>query len=98
MCHSTRSNGWASGERDSDSTPITSLPARNGTATVWAVGTEIHLVERLARARQSIRGSRERMDTYTRSLMEHGTEATERDISWLDSLIAGERQQGGQQS
>jgi len=56
------------------------------------------LVERLARARQSIRGSRERMDTYTRSLMEHGTEATERDISWLDSLIAGERQQGGQQS
>jgi len=54
-----------------------------------------HLVERLARARQSIRGSRERMDTYTRSLMEHGTEATERDISWLDSLIADERQQGG---
>jgi DNA-binding PadR family transcriptional regulator len=53
------------------------------------------LVERLARARQSIRGSRERMDTYTRSLMEHGTEATERDISWLDSLIADERQQGG---
>jgi DNA-binding PadR family transcriptional regulator len=54
-----------------------------------------HLVERLARARQSIRTSRERLDTYTRSLMEHGTEATERDISWLDSLIADERQQGG---
>jgi DNA-binding PadR family transcriptional regulator len=55
-----------------------------------------HLVERLARARQSIRTSRERLDTYTRSLMEHGTEATERDISWLDSLIADERQQRGQ--
>jgi hypothetical protein len=27
--------------------------------------------------------------------MEHGTEATERDISWLDSLIATERRQGG---
>jgi len=54
-----------------------------------------HLVERLARARASIRVGRERMDAYTRSLMEHGTEATERDISWLDSLIATERRQGG---
>jgi DNA-binding PadR family transcriptional regulator len=52
------------------------------------------LVERLARARTSFRGRRERMDLYTRSLIEHGTEATERDISWLDSLIAQERQGG----
>lgn len=56
-----------------------------------------HLVERLARARASIRAGRERMDAYTASLMEHGTEATERDISWLDSLIATERRQGGTQ-
>ena len=56
-----------------------------------------HLVERLARARVSIRAGRERMDAYTRSLMEHGTEATERDISWLDSLIATERRQGGKE-
>ena len=54
-----------------------------------------HLVERLARARASIRAGRERMDAYTRSLIEHGTEATERDISWLDGLIATERRQGG---
>ena len=53
------------------------------------------LVERLARARSTIRASKERMDAYTRSLMEHGTEATERDISWLDSLIATERRQRG---
>lgn len=52
------------------------------------------LVERLARARTSFRGRRERMDSYTRSLIEHGTETTERDISWLDSLIAQERQGG----
>src|SRR5437763_4297161 len=51
------------------------------------------LVERLARARTTIRAGRERMDAYTRSLMEHGTEATERDISWLDTLIATERRQ-----
>ena len=54
-----------------------------------------HLVERLARARAAIRAQRERMDAYTRSLMEHGTEATERDISWLDALIETERQHGG---
>jgi DNA-binding PadR family transcriptional regulator len=57
-----------------------------------------HLVERLARAKASIRSGRERMDAYTQSLMEHGTETTERDISWLDSLIATERRQRGNQS
>lgn len=51
------------------------------------------LVERLARARASVRAGRERLDAYTRSLLEHGTEATERDISWLDRLIAAERQE-----
>ena len=50
------------------------------------------LVERLARARASLRSSRERLDAYTQSLMEHGTEATERDISWLDQLIQLERE------
>jgi DNA-binding PadR family transcriptional regulator len=50
------------------------------------------LVERLARVRDSGLNRRERMDSYTRSLYEHGTESTERDISWLDSLISSERQ------
>lgn len=52
------------------------------------------LVERLAKARATVRAGRERLDNYTRSLLEHGTEATERDISWLDKLIAAERQEG----
>ncbi len=52
------------------------------------------LVERLARSRSSIRAHRERMDVYTRSLREHSTEITERDISWLDQLIATERGDG----
>jgi DNA-binding PadR family transcriptional regulator len=51
------------------------------------------LVERLAKARTTVRTSRERLDNYTRSLVEHGTETTERDISWLDRLIAAERQE-----
>jgi DNA-binding PadR family transcriptional regulator len=49
------------------------------------------LIERLAAARARLRAGRERFDTYTRSLAEHGTEATERDISWLDRLIAAEQ-------
>jgi hypothetical protein len=32
------------------------------------------------------------MDTYMQSVFEHDTEATERDISWLDALIATEKQ------
>ena len=50
------------------------------------------LEDRLARTRSSLRGRRDRIDTYTQSLIDHGTESAERDISWLDRLIAIERQ------
>ena len=50
------------------------------------------LIERLDRSRSTLRGRRERMDNYMRSLVDHDTEATERDISWLDALIANEKQ------
>jgi DNA-binding PadR family transcriptional regulator len=53
-----------------------------------------HLVERLAQARNGVRARKGRLDTYTQLLVDHGTEATERDISWLDRLIAIERQGG----
>ncbi|HJV09107.1 MAG TPA: hypothetical protein VJ653_05480, partial [Acidimicrobiales bacterium] len=52
------------------------------------------LEDRLAKARTKSRTRKERMDLYTQSLVDHGTEATERDISWLDRLIAIERQGG----
>jgi DNA-binding PadR family transcriptional regulator len=52
------------------------------------------LVQRLARARDTVRTGRERLDSYSRSLVEHSTEVTERDISWLDQLIAAERKAG----
>jgi DNA-binding PadR family transcriptional regulator len=50
------------------------------------------LVERLNRARSTLRARADRTtsDAYTRSLIEHGTETTEREISWLDRLIADE--------
>lgn len=45
------------------------------------------LVDRLARARHT-RGPA--VDRYTRSLMEHRTRSTERDLEWIDDLIATE--------
>ena len=47
------------------------------------------LVERLTEGRRTMRPS-ERIDRYVRSLMEHETESTERDIAWLDRLILEE--------
>ncbi|MDQ1373284.1 MAG: hypothetical protein QOJ09_622 [Actinomycetota bacterium] len=51
------------------------------------------LVERAARSRDSVREGTERLDSYTRTLLEHRTEMTEQDISWLDRLIAAERKE-----
>jgi hypothetical protein len=45
------------------------------------------LADRLARARRSSSG---RGDRYTRSLVEHRTQSTERDLEWVDALIAAE--------
>ncbi len=43
-------------------------------------------------ANDHIRAAGSTLDVYTRSLVEHGTEATEHDIAWLDRLIEFERQ------
>jgi DNA-binding PadR family transcriptional regulator len=45
------------------------------------------LVERLAQARSSARARKDRLDLYNRSLIEHTSEITEHDISWLDQLL-----------
>lgn len=50
-----------------------------------------HLVERLAQARAGVRSRWDRLDAYTRSLMEHARESAEHDISWLDRLIEAEK-------
>src|SRR4051812_4766924 len=47
------------------------------------------LNERLTR----VRGNRgPTLDRYTRSLMDHRTRSTERDLEWMDELIASEHQ------
>ena len=48
------------------------------------------LVERLAQAKSSVKTRRDRLDLYTRSLLEHTRATTEHDISWLDQLIEAE--------
>ena len=52
-----------------------------------------HLEDRLSTITTSLAGTRERFDTYTLSLMQHGRETTEQDIAWLNGLIAAERRQ-----
>jgi DNA-binding PadR family transcriptional regulator len=52
-----------------------------------------YLEERLSTIKASLTTTRERFDTYTLSLMQHGREATEQDIAWLSGLIAAERRQ-----
>jgi DNA-binding PadR family transcriptional regulator len=52
-----------------------------------------HLEERLSTITASLAGTRERFDTYTLSLMQHGRDTTQQDIDWLNGLIAAERRQ-----
>jgi DNA-binding PadR family transcriptional regulator len=50
-----------------------------------------YLQQRLADLRATLRAARDRMDAYTLSLVDHGLEEREREIAWLDRLIAAER-------
>lgn len=50
-----------------------------------------YLQERLGHLRASLRTVRDRLDAYTLELMDHGLDSHEREIAWLDRLIAAER-------
>ncbi|MGH9038441.1 MAG: PadR family transcriptional regulator [Acidimicrobiia bacterium] len=56
------------------------------------------LADQLARGREALAaiaaGRARRPDRYTRSLLEHETRRAERDLEWVDSLIAEELQGG----
>ena len=54
-----------------------------------------YLAERLSTIKDMLQARRERYDTYTLSLMEHGQVSTEQDIAWLDGLIRAERNRTG---
>lgn len=50
-----------------------------------------YLVDKLAEFKSNMRDYRERIDSYTLSLQNHGMAATESDIAWIDELITQER-------
>jgi DNA-binding PadR family transcriptional regulator len=51
------------------------------------------LVQRLGEGQRTMGARGDRLDRYVRSLLEHDTESTERDIAWLDRLLDRERSQ-----
>jgi DNA-binding PadR family transcriptional regulator len=55
-------------------------------------GRRTRLEERLALLRQALTRSRERVDTYTLQLQEHGLEGVEHEVRWLSDLIDHELQ------
>jgi DNA-binding PadR family transcriptional regulator len=57
-----------------------------------------YLEEKLAEFKETLRATRERIDNYSRSLIDHGVEATEQDIVWLAGLIDQERAAAGEAS
>jgi len=52
------------------------------------------LLQRLDDVRHASSTGRGQLDPYARSVVEHAAESTERDISWIDRLIAAERAPG----
>jgi DNA-binding PadR family transcriptional regulator len=50
-----------------------------------------YLEEKLAEFNDTLRATRERMDAYSRSLIDHSVETTQTDIRWLQGLIEEER-------
>ena len=54
-------------------------------------GRRSRLQERLDGVRQSMARTRERLDSYTLELQRHQAESVEREVGWLNQLIASER-------
>jgi DNA-binding PadR family transcriptional regulator len=67
--------------------------ARTDTSTRLRIleGRRMRLQERVEGARQSMARGRERLDSYTLALQEHGLESVEREVRWLSELIDTER-------
>jgi DNA-binding PadR family transcriptional regulator len=57
-------------------------------------GRRSRLEERLEAFRAAATRTRERVDRYTLELQRHGLESVEREVRWLNELIASERQAG----
>jgi DNA-binding PadR family transcriptional regulator len=58
-------------------------------------GRRSRLEERMEAIRAAFTRTRERVDRYTLEMQRHGLESVEREVRWLNELIASERQAGG---
>jgi DNA-binding PadR family transcriptional regulator len=59
-------------------------------------GRRSRLEERLEAFRAAATRTRERVDSYTLELQRHGLESVEREVRWLNELIASERESGAE--
>jgi DNA-binding PadR family transcriptional regulator len=57
-------------------------------------GRRTRLEERLESVRAALSRTRERVDSYTLELQRHGLDSVEREVRWLNELIASERTAG----
>jgi DNA-binding PadR family transcriptional regulator len=57
-------------------------------------GRRSRLEERVEGFRAALARTRERVDSYTLELQRHGLESVEREVRWLNELIASEREAG----
>jgi DNA-binding PadR family transcriptional regulator len=57
-------------------------------------GRRSRLEERMEGVRAALARTRERLDSYTLELQKHGLESVEREVRWLNELIASERESG----
>ena len=60
-------------------------------------GRRSRLEERMESIRAALTRTRERVDSYTLELHRHGLESVEREVRWLNELIASERQGSSEQ-
>ncbi|MFD0683971.1 PadR family transcriptional regulator [Actinomadura fibrosa] len=61
-------------------------------------GRRSRLEERLESVRAALARTRERVDSYTLELQNHGLESVEREVRWLSELIGRERAEQEQQA
>jgi hypothetical protein len=54
-------------------------------------GRRSRLEDRMEGVRAALARTRERVDSYTLELQRHGLESVEREVRWLNELIASER-------
>lgn len=61
-------------------------------------GRRSRLEERLENVRAALARTRERLDSYTLELQRHGLESVEREVRWLNELIATERRASSEEA